>query len=104
MMVNERWEIQNKLYSMKARMNELERFIKKTKKHYKFLYRYSLLKKRRYESYTEYFGSIVSLFLLDLDKIVGFYYNKYKAFMLLKKVQKEIVTLTEEIKYYEYKL
>ena len=104
MMDNEKWIIQNKLYHMKARMNELESFMKNTKKHYRFLYRYSLLKKRRYESYTEYFGSIVSLFLFDIDKIVGFYYNKYKAFKLLKKVEKEIATLTKDIKYYEHKL
>ena len=104
MMVNERWEIQNKLYHMKARMNELESFMKNTKKHYRFLYRYSLLKKRKYESYFEYLGSIITLFLFDLDKILGFYYNKYKAFKLLKKVEKEITTLTKDIKYYEHKL
>ena len=104
MMDNEQWKIQNKLYHMKERRNELESFMKKTKRYYKFLYRYSLLKKRKYESYFEYLGSIVTLFLFDLDKIVGFYYNKYKAFKLLKKVEKEIATLTKDIKYYEHKL
>jgi len=103
-MVDEKWKVQNKLYTMKERMNYLERFIKITKKQYRFLNKYKLLKKRKYETYSEYFYSLLIIFLFDLDKVLGFYYKKYQAFRLLKNVKKEIITLTKEIKYYEYKL
>ena len=101
MTVNKQWKIQNKLYQMKARKSELERFILKTTKHYLYLRAYDPFRRRPRETFTQYILSLVHLIIFGLDIILGFYYNKYQAFKILKKAKKEIQTLTEEIKYYE---
>ena len=101
MMDNEKWKIQNKLYHMKAKKSELEQFIKRTEVHYNFLNNYTLLKKEKDENIFSYIWDILSLFLTGLDIVFGYYYTRYKAFYILKKAKKEIITLTKEIKYYE---
>jgi len=101
MMDNEQWKIQNKLYRMKARKSELERFIETTQIHYDFLNKYSLLTRQPEETRLEFFIDVIKLFLTGLDIVLGFYYNRYKAFFILKRAKKEILTLTKEIKYYE---
>ena len=95
------WKIQNKLYHMKARKSKLETFIERTEIHYKFLNKYTLLKKDKNEGFLYYIWDVLLLFLTGLDIVFGYYYNRYKAFYLLKKAKKEILTLTKEIKYYE---
>jgi len=101
MMDNEKWKIQNKLYHMKAKKSELEQFIKRTEVHYNFLNNYTLLKKEKDENIFSYIWDVLSLFLTGLDIVFGYYYTRYKAFYILKKAKKEIITLTKEIKYYE---
>jgi len=100
-MDKKRWKIQNKLYRMKARKLELERFIIKTTKDYLLLKVFNPFRKLPKESYTDYFLSILHIIIFGLDIILGFYYNKFKAFRILKAAKKEILTLTKEIKYYE---
>jgi hypothetical protein len=101
MMDNEKWIIQNKLYHMKAKKSELEQFIKRTEVHYNFLNSYSFLKKEKDENIFSYIWDVLLLFLTGLDIVFGYYYTRYKAFYILKKAKKEIITLTKEIKYYE---
>ena len=101
MTAEKKWEIQNKLYRMKARKSELERFILNTTKDYLFLRAYDPFRRRPRESFKEYILSIIHLFIFGLDIILGFYYNKFKAFRILKALKKEILTLTKEIKKYE---
>jgi hypothetical protein len=60
-----------------------------------------LLKKEKDENIFSYIWDILSLFLTGLDIVFGYYYTRYKAFYILKKAKKEIITLTKEIKYYE---
>jgi hypothetical protein len=98
---NEKWKIQNKLYYMKAKKSELEQFIKQTEIHYNFLNNYTLLKKEKDEDIFSYIWDVLLLFLTGLDIVFGYYYTRYKAFYILKKAKKEIITLTKEIKYYE---
>jgi len=98
---NEKWKIQNKLYHMKAKKSELEQFIKRTEVHYNFLNNYNFLKKEKDENIFSYIWDVLSLFLTGLDIVFGYYYTRYKAFYILKKAKKEIITLTKEIKYYE---
>ena len=98
---NEKWKIQNKLYRMKAKKSKLEQFIKGTEVHYNFLNNYNFLKKEKDENIFSYIWDVLSLFLTGLDIVFGYYYIRYKAFYILKKAKKEIITLTKEIKYYE---
>jgi len=74
---------------MKARKLELENFIKTTEKDIKF--RHHIL-------------AIIGFFIFNLDKIFELYYMKYKALKIIKSAKKEILTLTKEIKIYEYRL
>lgn len=99
--MDKKWRIQNKLYHMKAKKTELERFIQVTEKHYKLLKSFSLLKKHEEENIFSYVFDILILFITGLDIVLGYYYNRYKAFFILKKARKEIITLTKEIKLYE---
>ena len=101
MIVNKQWEIQNKLYRMKEKKTRLERFILNTTKHYLYLRAYDPFRRRPRETFKEYILSIIHLFVFGLDIVLGFYYNKYQAFKMLKEAKKEILTLTKEIKYYE---
>ena len=101
MIAEERWKIQNKLYLMKEKKKKLERFILNTKDHHKFLKSFSLFEKRSDESILEYLKELFSLFIFNLDKILGFHYMKYKSFYLIKKAKKEIKQLTKELKQYE---
>ena len=102
MMDKEKWEMQNKLYQMKARKLYLEKFIERTKQHYLYLNKYNLLKKHKDEDMFQYIWDVLLLFLTGLDIVFGYYYNRYKAFNMLKKAKKEIVTLTKEIEKYDY--
>ena len=101
MTAEKKWEIQNKLYRMKAERTELERFILNTTKHYLYLRAYDPFRRRPRETFKEYVLSIIHLFVFGLDIILGFYYTKFKAFRILKAHKKEILTLTKEIKKYE---
>ena len=101
MAVDEEWKIQNKLYRMKARKSELERFILNTTKDYLFLRAYDPFRRRPRETFIQYILSVTHLLIFGLDIVLGFYYNKYQAFKILKAHKKEILTLTKEIKKYE---
>lgn len=100
----ERWLIQNKLYRMKERKAKLETLLKLTEDEIKFLKNFKPLEVENETKFRHVFISVVIFFLLHLDKVFDFYYMKYKAFKAIKKAKKEIVTLTQEIQYYEYKL
>lgn len=100
----ERWLIQNKLYRMKDRKAKLENFIKQTEKDIKFIKNFNLFKPNEDIKFRHYILAIIGFFIFNLDKVFDFYYIKYKAFKTIKKAKKEIVTLTQEIQYYEYKL
>lgn len=99
-----RWLIQNKLYRMKERKAKLETFLKSTEDEIKFLKNFKLLEVEEGTKFRHVLISVIIFFLLHLDKVFGFYYMKYIAFKTIKKAKKEIVTLTQEIQYYEYKL
>jgi hypothetical protein len=100
----ERWLIQNKLYRMKDRKAKLENFIKQTEKDIDFIKNFNLFKPNEDIKFRYYILAIIGFFIFNLDKVFDFYYIKYKAFKTIKKAKKEIVTLTQEIQYYEYKL
>jgi hemin uptake protein HemP len=78
MMDKERWKIQNRVYRMKDRKLKLENFIKQIEKDIQFIKNFNLFER---------------------DEDIKF--RHYKAFYILKKAKKEIITLTKEIKYYE---
>jgi len=101
-MDKQKWEIQNKLYQMKEKKAQLERFIRYTKEHYEHLNNFTLFKKREDETTLEFIIDVIKLFITGLDIVLGFYYIRFKAFYILKKAQKEIVTLTKEIEKYDY--
>jgi len=101
MTVDKKWEIQNKLYLMKARKLELENFIQQTKKDIQFIKEFNLFEKDKDIKFLSYVLGVVFIFILHLDKIFDFYYMKYRAFNIIKSAKKEILTLTKEIKYYE---
>ncbi|MEL0176710.1 MAG: hypothetical protein VW810_00235 [Pelagibacteraceae bacterium] len=97
----EKWQIQNKLYRMKDKKKTLERFIMKTQQDYKDMESFSLFKLHPEESGWEYLFSVIKIFILDLDKVLGYYYMRYRARRYLSLIKKEILTLTKEIKLYE---
>ena len=97
----ERWKIQNKLYRMKDKKLELELRLKEITKHTKLLFNFGLFSKREDEKILTYLIEVVILLLFNLDKVFDFYYLKTKSFLVIKKIKKEIITLTKEIKYYE---
>jgi len=100
----ERWKIQNRLYRMKARKLELENFVKVTQKDIQFIKNFNLFEIEKDIKFRHYILAIIGFFIFNLDKVFDFYYMKYKAFKMIKSAKKEIVTLTQEIQYYEYKL
>jgi len=100
----ERWKIQNRLYLMKARKLELENFVKVTQKDIQFIKNFNLFEIEKDIKFRHYILAIIGFFIFNLDKVFDFYYMKYKAFKMIKSAKKEIVTLTQEIQYYEYKL
>ena len=101
MTVDKKWEIQNKLYLMKARKLELEHFLKQTEKDIEFMKNFNLFERDKDIKFLEFISMVVFIFILHLDKIFDFYYMKYRAFNIIKSAKKEILTLTKEIKYYE---
>jgi len=103
-MDKERWKIQNRLYRMKARKLELENYIKVTKKDIQFIKNFNLFERDKDIKFLSYILGVVFIFILHLDKVFDFYYIKYRAFKIIKSTKKEIITLTKEIQYYEYKL
>jgi hypothetical protein len=100
----ERWKIQNRLYRMKDRKLELELHLKEITKFTNILFGFSFLSKRNDESFLPYLIEVVSILFCHLDKVFDFYYLKTKSFLTIKKIKKEIKTLTQEIQLYEYKL
>jgi len=106
-MDKERWKIQNRLYRMKARKLELENFIKQTEKDIKFLKEFNFFKidiDDKDVKLRHYLLVYIFFCIAHLDKIFDFYYMRYKCFNYIKNAKKEILTLTKEIKLYEYKL
>ena len=97
----ERWKIQNKLYRMKERKLELQFKLKEIKKYTGIVFKEDLLSKREGESFYLYLFEVVKLFLFHLDKVVDYYYLKFKSFIVIKRLKKVILTLTKEIKHYE---
>ena len=103
-MDKERWKIQNRLYRMKARKLELENFIKTTEKDIKYIKEINPFKIDKDIKFRHYILAMVVFFIFNLDKIFDFYYMKYRTFKIIKSAKKEILTLTKEIKIYEYRL
>ena len=103
-MDKERWKIQNRLYRMKARKLELENFIKTTEKDIKYIKELNPFKIDKDIKFRHYILAMVVFFIFNLDKIFDFYYMKYRTFKIIKSAKKEILTLTKEIKIYEYRL
>ena len=101
MAVDEEWKIQNKLYRMKDKKLELELRLKEITKYRKLLFNFSFFSKRKDEKILPYLIEIVIILLFNLDKVFDFYYLKTKSFLTIKKIKKEILTLTKEIKKYE---
>ena len=104
MMDKERWKIQNRLYRMIDRKLELENFIKQTEKDIQFIKNFNLFERDEDIKFRPYILAVVLIFILHLDKVFDLYYMKYRAFKIIKSTKKEIITLTKEIQYYEYKL
>ena len=100
----ERWKIRNRLYRMKDRKLELELHLKEITKITDIFFNFDFLSKRKDEPFLPYLIEVVSILLFNLDKVFDFYYLKTKSFLTIKKIKKEIETLTKEIKLYEYKL
>jgi hypothetical protein len=100
----ERWKIQNKLYHMKDRKLKLQKAINTLQETRYLFFNFHLISKQEKETFVDYFKDILKLFLLHLDKVLDFYYMKFKIFLVIKKSKKEINQLTKEIQYYEYKL
>jgi hypothetical protein len=103
-MDKERWKIQNRLYRMKARKLELENFIKTTEKDIKYIKELNPFEIDKDIKFRHYILAMVVFFIFNLDKIFDFYYMKYRTFKIIKSAKKEILTLTKEIKIYEYRL
>jgi len=95
------WKIQNRLYRMKDRKLELENFIKATEKDIKFMKEFNLFERDEDIKFLSYILGVVFIFIIHLDKVFDFYYMKYRAFNIIKRAKKEILTLTKEINIYE---
>jgi len=100
----ERWKIQNKLYYMKDRKLKLQKTINTLQETRDLFFNFHLILKQEEETLIDYSKDMLKLFLLNLDKILDFYYMKFKIFLFLKRSKKEINQLNKEIQYYEYKL
>jgi len=100
----ERWKIQNKLYYMKDRKLKLQKTINTLQETRNLFFNFHLILKQEEETLIDYSKDMLKLFLLNLDKILDFYYMKFKIFLFLKRSKKEINQLNKEIQYYEYKL
>jgi len=100
----ERWKIQNKLYYMKDRKLKLQKTINTLQETRDLFFNFHLILKQEEETLIDYSKDMLKLFLLNLDKILDFYYMKFKIFLFLKRSKKEINQLTQEIQYYEHKL
>lgn len=99
-MVSEQWKIQNKLYQMKARKQKLESILEGLKKTKKPLDDYTLLRQEG-EPLFHYIVDVSKNIFLELDKVIEIYYYKLTTFLVIRKVEKAILTLTKEIKHYE---
>ena len=100
----ERWKIQNKLYYMKDRKLKLQKTINTLQETRDLFFNFHLILKQEEETLIDYSKDMLKLFLLNLDKVLDFYYMKFKIFLFLKRSKKEINQLNKEIQYYEYKL
>ena len=100
----ERWKIQNKLYYMKDRKLKLQKTINTLQETRDSFFNFHLILKQEEETLIDYSKDMLKLFLLNLDKVLDFYYMKFKIFLFLKRSKKEINQLNKEIQYYEYKL
>jgi hypothetical protein len=89
---------------MKAKKNQLERIVQLTKKNYLSIKHFKPLQQLENETNFTYLLAIIFYFITRLDKILGFYYNRFQLFRLINGFRKEIITLTKEIKKYEHKL
>jgi hypothetical protein len=101
MILDEKWKIKNKLYKMKDKKIQLERFIKNSEPKIEILKKVNFFKRYEDESFLFYICSIMFLIFLKLDMIVEFYYRRYVSFKNLKLAKKEIETLTKDIEQYE---
>ena len=97
----ERWKIRNRLCRMKDRKLELELHLKEITKITDIFFDFNFLSKRDNEKFLTYLTEVVIILLLHLDKVFDFYYLKTKSFLTIRKIKKEITTLTKEIKIYE---
>ena len=97
----ERWKIRNRLYRMKDRKLELELHLRKITKVTDIFFDFNFLSKRKDEPFLKYLTEVVIILLFHLDKVFEFYYLKTKSFLVIKKIKKEITTLTKEINIYE---
>ena len=97
----ERWKIRNRLYRMKDRKLELELHLRKITEVTNIFFDFNFLSKRKDEPFLAYLTEVVIILLFHLDKVFEFYYLKIKSFLTIRKIKKEITTLTKEIKVYE---
>ena len=101
MTVSKRWKIQNKLYVLKEREKKLERIIEDTKEDFEFLESFKLFKKPKDALFYKWYASMCLFFLLNLDKLIGYVYIKYKAYKEIKNVKHKLILTRKEIEYYE---
>lgn len=97
----ERWKIRNRLYQMKDRKLKLELHLKEITKITDIFFDFNFLSKRKDEPFLTYLTEVVIILLFHLDKVFEFYYLKTKSFLTIRKIKKEITTLTKEINIYE---
>ena len=64
MTVDKKWEIQNKLYLMKARKLELENFIQQTKKDIQFIKEFNLFERDKDIKFLSYILGVVFIFII----------------------------------------
>jgi len=103
-MDKEEWEIKNKIYLMKEKKKKLENGLNMLSQSIKERDSVNIFGRLKNESFFNYCTSIFILILLRLDKIVGYYYKRYDINKSVRNIKKEIITLTQEIEDYEYKL
>jgi hypothetical protein len=101
MTVSKRWKIQNKLYALKEREKNLERIIEDTKEDFEVLDNVKLFKRPKDAPIYVWYASMCLFLFLNLDKLFGYIYMRYKAYKEIKNVKRKLTVTRKEIEYYE---
>jgi hypothetical protein len=104
MTIDEKWRDKNLLLRKKERINILERITVMANKEIEIVNEETckfLWNRKKNESFLECILSHAFMILLSLDKVIGFYYMKFRIHMNLKKYKKELNKLKKEIQIYE---